>query len=160
MSQVAPIPDGFHTLTPHLVVKNAPEAIEFYKKAFGALELFRLPTPDGDLIMHAELQIGDSRLMLCDEMPGIGGVSSPDSLEGSTITVHIWSEDADADFARALEAGAEVELPLMDAFWGDRYGKVKDPFGHHWSIATHIKDMMPAEIAQAAAQEFATNQDI
>ncbi len=155
MPDVSPIPDGFHTLTPHLVVSNAAEAIEFYRKAFGALELFRMPTPDGKLIMHAELQIGESRFMLCDEMPGSETHRAPTSIGGSAVAIHLWSEDCDATYQQAVDAGAEPTIPLMDAFWGDRYGRVTDPYGHVWAIATHKEDLMPGEIIEAAAKAFA-----
>ena len=151
---VQPIPEGAQTIIPHLVVQGAADAIEFYKKAFGAEELRRMPTPDGSMIMHAELAIGDSQIYLCDEMPGIGGCQSPKSLGGTSTTVHIWSTDADKVFAKAIAAGATVELELMDAFWGDRYGKLKDPFGHLWGVATHVADLSPQEIMQAAIAQF------
>jgi PhnB protein len=154
MSEVPWKPEGFSVLSAHLTVDNATEAIEFYKKAFGAQELFRMPTPDGSLIMHCEMQVGDSRLMLCDEMPEGGTWRSPKSLGGTSVTVHLWTEDCDAAFQRALDAGATETMPLMDAFWGDRYGKVTDPYGHEWAIATHIKDMSPAEIVVAALDVF------
>ena len=152
MSKVFWIPDGFSVLSAHLVVGNASEANEFYKKAFGATEIFRLPTPDGSLIMHCEMQVGDSRLMLCDEMPEEPSWKSPQSLGGTSVTIHFWTADCDAAFQRAIEAGASEKMPLFDAFWGDRLGKVVDPFGHEWAISTHIKDMLPAEIAVAALE--------
>ncbi len=154
MSEVAPIPDGFHTVAPHLVVHDAAAAIEFYREAFGALELFRIPSPDGRTIMHAELQIGQSRIMLCDERPGSEHYRAPKSLGGTSIMLHYWTDDADAAYRRAVDAGAEATMPLVDAFWGDRYGQVTDPFGHQWAIATHIKDLMPAEIMTGMAKAF------
>jgi uncharacterized glyoxalase superfamily protein PhnB len=154
MTNASPIPDGFHSLAPHLVVSNAAAAIDFYRNAFGAFELFRMAAPDGQSVMYAELQIGDSRLMLSDEMPGNEHWRAPNSLGGTSVTVHLWTEDADSVYQRAVDAGAEASMPLMDAFWGDRYGKVIDPFGHEWAIATHIKDMLPGEIAEAAAKAF------
>src|SRR5258708_5146533 len=129
---VKKIPDGMHTLTPHLTVKNAAKAIDFYKQAFGAMELGRHPMPDGRL-MHAMLKIGDSLLMLNDEFPEMGGCGGPVGL--SPVTIHIQVEDADACFNKAVGAGATVKMPPMDMFWGDRYAKVTDPFGHEWSIA-------------------------
>ena len=145
-----PIPDGFRTVTPHLVCAGAADAIEFYKKAFGATEMFRLPTPDGRL-MHASIMIGDSMVMLVDEMKEMGSLG-PKARGGTPVGIHLQVEDADALFARAVAAGAAVKMPVMDMFWGDRFGVVVDPFGHEWSIATHIRDLTPDEIA-AAAQE-------
>jgi uncharacterized glyoxalase superfamily protein PhnB len=135
-----PIPAGHHTLTPHLVIKGASEAIEFYKEAFGAEELGRMPfpAPDGRVkIGHAALQIGDSKLFLADEFPEQGGFGPNGH---SPVTIHLYVTDADATFARAVEAGATVSMPLANMFWGDRYGKLVDPFGHHWSIAEHLED--------------------
>jgi uncharacterized glyoxalase superfamily protein PhnB len=149
--KVRPIPEGYHSLTPGLVVHNAAEAIEFYKRAFGARELARMPTPDGQKVWHAELQIGDSRLMLGDEMPGMGS-RSPKSLGGTASSIHLYVEDADAAVERAVEAGATVTMPLEDAFWGDRYGQVTDPFGHSWGIATRREELSEAEMARRAEQ--------
>jgi uncharacterized glyoxalase superfamily protein PhnB len=154
MSDVAPIPDGFHTLAPHLVVHDAVAAIEFYRQAFGAFELFRIASPDGALILHSELQVGESRLMLCDEVPGSDHWRAPNNLGGTSVTIHFWTEDCDAAFQRAIDAGAEISMPLVDAFWGDRYGKVTDPFGHEWAIATHTKDLTPMELAEAVEKAF------
>ena len=154
MNTTRPIPEGYHSITPHLVVRNAAEAIEFYKRAFSAEELHRMPTPDGKFLMHAELKIGNSIVMLCDELPGMERWVSPQSLEGTSVALHIWCEDVDAAFGRAVKAGAKVSMPLTDMFWGDRYGKLTDPFGHEWSMATHIQDLTPEEIAQAAEQYF------
>ena len=144
------LPEGMHSLTPHLVCAGAAEAIEFYKKAFGATELFRLAAPDGKL-MHGSVQIGDSRLMLVDEMEGCGMVG-PKSVKGSPVTIHLQVVDADAAFAKAVKAGAKVKMPLADMFWGDRYGLVEDPFGHQWSIAHRLVDLTPAQLHAAAAQ--------
>ena len=149
--QVKPVPDGMRTVTPHLVCAGAADAIEFYKKAFGAEEQMRMPGPDGRL-MHACIRIGDSPVMLVDEMPEWGSLG-PKSLKGSPVTIHLCVEDADAAFKRAVGAGAKVKMALEDTFWGDRFGVLEDPFGHQWSIATHIRDMTPEEIQQAA-QEF------
>jgi PhnB protein len=146
-----PIREGFHTITPSLIVKGAAEAIEFYKRAFGAEELGRTPMrgPDGQTrIAHAELRIGDSMLLLADEFPEYG-VTGPKG--GSPVTIHLYVTDADAVFNRAVEAGATVRMPLMDAFWGDRYGKLTDPFGHDWSIATHLEDVPDEEIPKRMA---------
>jgi PhnB protein len=146
-----PIPQGSHTVTPHLVVKGAARAIDFYAAAFGAVEHHRMPGPDG-LLGHAQLQIGDSLIFLADEFPGS---PSPRKLKGSPVTIHLYVEDVDAVFARALRAGAKVKMPLMDMFWGDRYGQVVDPFGHAWSIATHKEDVSPEEMAKRGAKAMA-----
>ena len=147
MAQVKPIPDGMHSVTPHLICAGAADAIEFYKKAFDAKEMMRLPGPDGKL-MHASISIGDSLVMLVDEMPEWGALG-PKSLKGSSVTIHLQVADADAAFKQAVAAGAKITMPIEDAFWGDRYGKLEDPFGHHWSIATHIRDVGPEELQQA-----------
>ena len=149
MSQVKAIPDGMHSITPHLVCRDAAAAIEFYKKAFGAIELFRLPMPDGK-IMHACVLIGDSQLFLFDEMPAMGAFG-PQDPKGSPVTIHLQVQDADAGFARAVAAGATVTMPLADMFWGDRYGQLRDPFGHRWSVATHVRDLSPEQIRDAAS---------
>ncbi len=141
---VKAVPPGFHTLTPHLVVRNAEQALEFYKNAFGAEVLHVAHMPDGK-VMHASLRIGDSMLMLNDELPDYGTLS-PLSTGGSAVTIHIYTENVDAAFNRALSAGAQVKMPLADQFWGDRYGVVADPFGHKWSLGAHIKDMSPEEM--------------
>jgi PhnB protein len=145
-----PTPSGYHTITPYLSVKDAAKAIEFYKRAFGAEETVRMPGPDGG-VMHAEIRIGDSIIMLGDESP-MGGCKSPQSLGGTTMGLHIYVKDVDAAFKKAVAAGAKVSMPLMDMFWGDRYGKLTDPFGHEWSIATHTKDLTPDEIERGAAE--------
>lgn len=149
--QVKPIPEGMHTVTPHLVCAGAADAIEFYKKAFGATELMRVPGPQGRL-MHAHVRIGDSSVMLVDEFPEWGSFG-PKSLKGSSVTIHLYVENADASFERALAAGATVRMPLENTFWGDRYGVVTDPFGHNWSIATHIRDVTRDELL-AAVQDM------
>jgi uncharacterized glyoxalase superfamily protein PhnB len=135
------------TVTPHLVCAGAAEAIEFYKNAFGAIELARLPGPDGS-IMHASLRIGNSCVMLTDEAPKWRSFG-PKSLNGTPVTLHLYVEDADSFAERAVNAGAKLVLPVSEAFWGDRYGQVEDPFGHRWSIATHVKDMTADEIKNA-----------
>ncbi len=145
-----PIPDGMHTITPHLVCAGAKEAIEFYKKAFGATEESCLPGPDGKVV-HAELRIGDSPFMLTDEWPEMNSLS-PKSLKGTPVTLHLYVTDVDAAVARAVAAGAELAMPVEDMFWGDRYGQVRDPFGHMWSVATHQHDLSPEEIAEGMAQ--------
>jgi uncharacterized glyoxalase superfamily protein PhnB len=147
-----PIPDGFNSVSAHLIVRNCAKAIEFYKKAFGAEEICSMPTPDGK-IMHAELKFGNSTVMMCEEMPEMGA-TSPQALNGTAVTIHLYVEDADKMYTRAVGAGATATMPIMDAFWGDRYGKLTDPFGHHWSVATHKKDMTPEQIGQAAAEFF------
>jgi uncharacterized glyoxalase superfamily protein PhnB len=151
---VKPVPAGFHTLTPHLIVRGAAQAIEFYKKAFGAEELTRMPSPDGRTVMHAELQIGDSILFLADEFPEMGA-RSPKALGGSPVTIHLYVADVDAVFNRAIQAGATAQMPPTDMFWGDRYGKLTDPFGHVWSVATHTEDVPPEEMAKRAQAAFA-----
>jgi len=145
--KVKPIPEDMHSVTPHLVCAGAAEAIEFYKQAFGAVEGGRLPGPDGKL-MHAMIRIGDSAVMLVDEMPQWGALG-PKSLKGSPVTIHLYVEDVDAVVKRAVGLGAKLTLPVDDMFWGDRYGKLEDPFGHHWSIATHKRDVTPEEMQQA-----------
>jgi PhnB protein len=152
-TQVKPIPEGFHSITPYLTVNDAARAIDFYKKAFGAKEIFRMDGPPGK-IGHAELQIGDSRLMLADEMPGSGS-RSPQSLGGSSVNIFLYFKDVDSAFSQAVSAGAKVEMPLADMFWGDRYGKLTDPFGHSWSLATHKEDVAPAEMAKRAKEAMA-----
>jgi PhnB protein len=146
---VKPIPEGSHALTPHLVVKGASQAIEFYKKAFGAEEIMRMPGPDGKSIIHAQLKIGDSQLFLVDEFPEMGGLG-PLSIGGTPVTIHLFVEDVDTVFNRAVAAGAQVNMPLENAFWGDRYGRITDPFGHSWSLATHKEDLTPEEISKRA----------
>lgn len=154
MSQVKPIPEGMHTVTPHLVCAGAADAIEFYKKAFNAVEGGRLPGPQGK-IMHAQIRIGDSAVMLVDEFAD-WGCFGPKALKGSAVTIHLYVENVDAAFEQAVAAGAKVKMPVADMFWGDRYGIVEDPFGHNWSIATHKRDVSPEEM-QKAMQEMAQN---
>jgi uncharacterized glyoxalase superfamily protein PhnB len=144
-------PKRLKTVTPHLVCAGAADAIEFYKKAFGATEEARLPGPDGR-IMHAMVRIGDSPVMLADEMQEWGSVG-PKTLHGSPVTIHLYVDDVDAYVARAEEAGAKVTMPVADMFWGDRYGKLEDPFGHKWSVATHKRDVSYEEM-QKAMQEM------
>jgi PhnB protein len=151
--KVKAIPDGYRTLTPYLVVKGADKAIEFYKKAFGAEEICRMPGPDGKSVMHAELRIGDSMLMLSDEFPQ-GGSVSPATLKGTTSAIHVYVNDVDSIFNRAVSAGAKAAMPLQDMFWGDRFGKLTDPFGHSWSLATHKEDVSPEEMQKRAAAAF------
>lgn len=148
MSKVNPIPDGFHTLTPHVIVKGVAKAIDFYKKAFGAEERFRMPGPDGS-IMHAEVQIGSSILMLAEENAQWGSFGPK---ETTPVVLHMYVPDCDVAMKRAAGAGATVVMPAADMFWGDRYGKVKDPFGHEWSIATHTSDPTPEQMKKAMAE--------
>jgi PhnB protein len=141
---VQAVPAGYHTLTPYMTVRDAARAIEFYKQAFGAIERAAMKGPDGK-IMHAELLIGDSIVMLADEQPQFGALS-PQSTGGAGMGLHIYVEDVDSAFDRAVKAGASVEMPVSDMFWGDRYGKLADPFGHKWSIATHKADLSAEEM--------------
>jgi len=150
---VKPVPEGMRTVTPHLVCAGAAEAIEFYKKAFGAVEASRLPGPQGK-IAHAMIRIGDSAVMLVDEMPDWGALG-PKSLKGSPVTIHLYVDDADAFVARAVKAGAKVTMPLADMFWGDRYGKLEDPFGHLWSVGTHMRDVSREEMQEAMRKGMA-----
>ena len=148
---VAPIPPGFRTVTPHLVMRGAAKAIEFYKKAFGAEEIMRMPGMTEGSIGHAEIKIGDSIIMLADEWPGMA-LQAPEKLGGTTVSIHLYVKDCDTMFNQAVAAGAKVAMPVMDMFWGDRYGKVMDPFGHEWAIATHKEDVSPEECARRGAE--------
>jgi uncharacterized glyoxalase superfamily protein PhnB len=147
MPQVKRIPEGMHTVTPHLVCAGAADAIEFYKKAFNAVEIGRLPGPQGKL-MHAAIKISDSTVMLADEFPEWCSFG-PKALKGSPVTIHLYVEDVDAFVKRAVDAGAKITMPVDDMFWGDRYGKLDDPFGHHWSVATHMREVTPEQMRQA-----------
>jgi uncharacterized glyoxalase superfamily protein PhnB len=148
MAKVNPIPEGFHTVTPHLVVKGGVKALEFYKKAFGAEEISRMASPDGKL-MHAEIRIGDSPIMVADEFPDWGSVG-PQSIGGSPVVIHLYVKDVDAFFDRAVKAGAKATMPVEDQFWGDRYGKLEDPFGHRWSVGSRIEIVSDEEIMERA----------
>jgi len=148
-TKVKPIPDGYHTMTPYLITKGGAKAIEFYKKAFGATELMRMPGPEGK-VMHAELQIGNSRFMMADECPEMQA-RSPLDLGGSPVSLLLYVEDADSFFTRAISAGAKEVKPLKDQFYGDRCGSLSDPFGHIWHVATHVEDVPPAELQKRAA---------
>ncbi|MEX2223906.1 MAG: VOC family protein [Candidatus Rokuibacteriota bacterium] len=141
-----PVPDGYHTVTPALIVKDGAEAIAFYKRAFGAQEIMRMDGPDGRTV-HAEIQVGDSRIMLSDEMPDMGCLS-PASVGGPTSSLYLYVPDVDSAFQRAVTAGAKVLMPVADMFWGDRFGQVEDPSGHRWGLATHVEDPSPEEIAR------------
>jgi len=147
MSAVRAIPEGYHSITPAIVCKNAAQAIDFYKEVFRAKELNRMSGP-GNKIGHAELQIGDSRLMLSDEWPGMANAPGPNH---NCSSLYVYSDNVDALFERAVKAGAKVEMPLTNQFWGDRYGKIRDPFGHGWSLAQHVEDVAPAEMERRAA---------
>jgi PhnB protein len=139
------IPEGYHSITPYLVVNDASKAIDFYKSAFGDKETCRHHGPDGKSIMNAELKIGDSIILLSDEFPH-GGCRLPKSIGGTAVMLHIYTEDVDKVFNQAIPAGATIVMPVMDAFWGDRYGQLSDPFGYIWSIATHKQDLSREEI--------------
>jgi len=154
---VKPVPDGYHTLTPFLTVRDAARAIEFYKQAFGAEERGVAKDPTGK-VMHAELKIGDSIIMLSDEYPEFGSLS-PQSIGGSGMGLHIYLDGVDAAFDRAVKAGAQVEMPVMDQFWGDRYGRLSDPFGHKWSIGTHVRDMSQDEIKKGMDEALAKTEE-
>jgi len=146
-----PIPDGYHSVTPSLTVRGAAAALEFYKKAFGAQEIMRFPGLDGKTIMHAEIKIGDSKIMLNDEIPQMNCLS-PQSVGGASSGIFLYVENADATFNKAVSVGAKITMPIMDAFWGDRCGGIEDPFGHKWTISTHKKDLSPEEMAEAGAE--------
>jgi PhnB protein len=145
---VKPIPDGYHTVTPYLIISGAAKAIEFYKKAFGAEELFRMGAPDGR-IGHAEIKIGDSPIMLADEFPEMGH-KGPNSLGGTTVSILLYVKDVDTLAAQAVAAGATVMRPVQDQFYGDRSGTIVDPFGHVWTISTHVENLTHAEIEKRA----------
>jgi PhnB protein len=148
-----PIPEGYHTVTPYLAVEDATEAIEYYTKAFGAKERVRMETPDGK-VGHAELEVGDSLVMLSDPFPQ-ASTKPPNELGGTTVSVFMYVEDVDAVVKQAVDAGATVTMEVADQFWGDRFGSVKDPFGHLWSIATHVEDVPPEEMAERAKAAMA-----
>jgi len=148
MSEVRPVPEGFHTITAHLTVADAAKAIAFYTEAFGAEEVVRMPGPGGK-VMHAEMSLGDSRLLLNDEFPDVD-VRGPAAIGGTPVTLHLYVPDIDAFVARAEKAGAKVTLPVQDTFWGDRYGRLEDPFGHSWAVATRTKNMTLHEMREAS----------
>lgn len=141
---VQPIPDGYHSVTPYLIIKDAAKALEFYAKAFGAEELMRFPGPGGK-VMHAEIKIGDSPLMMADEFPDMGHLG-PSTRGGTTVSLMLYVRDVDAAFDRAVKAGATVVRPVKDQFYGDRSGTLNDPFGHQWTISTHVEDVSPEEM--------------
>jgi PhnB protein len=148
-----PIPDGYHTITPALTVKDGGQAIEFYKRALGAEEIMQVPGPDGRL-MHAEMKIGDSRFMLGEEMPD-QGCRAPASVGAVSSSLYIYVQDVDKTFRRAVEGGAKALMPPTDMFWGDRFGQVEDPSGHRWGLATHKEDPSPEEMARRQKEFFA-----
>lgn len=151
--KVKAVPEGMHTLTPHLSMRDAAKAVEFYKKAFGATVLGIHHTPDGK-VMHAQLKIGDSHLMLADEFPG-SGIAAPPTLGGSPVVLNLYAEDIDTLFNQAVAAGAQVTMPMADMFWGDRYGQIVDPFGHHWALGAHQEDISPEEMERRGQAVFA-----
>jgi PhnB protein len=154
-TNVKPIPEGFHSVTPSLVVRGAAQAIDFYKKALGAQELMRMPGPDGK-IMHAELKIGDSVIFLSDEVHGMGLCKSPQTLGGCSGTLNVYVPDVDRVFKQALDAGGKQAMPVEDMFWGDRYGTLTDPYGYVWGIATHKENLSGQEVQERAKEFFAT----
>ena len=152
-NSVKPIPEGFHTATPTLVVKNAAQAIDYYKKVFGAEELMRMPSPDGK-ISHAEIKIGDSKIFLSDEFPQHGG-KSPQTLGGFTGGIYLYVPDVDKVFDKAIAAGGKSSMPVADMFWGDRHGNFIDPFGHSWGVSTHTEDLSEEEMEKRAQAFYA-----
>jgi uncharacterized glyoxalase superfamily protein PhnB len=148
------IPEGFRSITPMLVLKDARKAVEFYKKALGAEELMVMPGPDGKGVMHAEIRIGNSIVMMGEECPG-APCKSAETMGGSPVSFYLYVENVDEAFKVAVAAGAEVEMPVQEMFWGDRMGSVRDPFGYSWSLATHTRDLTPEEISKGAQEAFA-----
>ena len=151
-NKVNPVPEGYHTLTPYLTIRNAAAALDFYKRAFGADETFRIASPDGK-VGHAEIRIGDSAIMLSDEFPEMGA-KSPESIGGSPVMLHLYVDDVDALVDRAVKAGGKLERPVADQFYGDRGGMITDPFGHKWWIATHVEDVPPDELERRSKAAF------
>lgn len=152
---IKPIPEGYHTISPYLIVRDAAAAMAFYQKAFAAVERFRLAGPDGKSVMHGELQIGDSIFFLGAEMPA-GECKSPATLKGTAVELYLYVEDVDEAYRRAVAAGAKAVMPVQEMFWGDRMGSLEDPFGHRWSLATRVKDLSPEEMTKAASKFFAS----
>jgi PhnB protein len=148
------IPEGFHTVTAGLTVRGAADAIEFYKTALGAQELGRMASPDGK-IAHAELRIGDSIIFIADEFPSMGMTKSPQTLGGCTGTLHLYAEDVDSAYQRAIDAGGKAAMPVADMFWGDRYGTFVDPFGHTWGVGTHKEDLSAKEVEERSKAFYA-----
>ena len=155
---VKPIPEGYHSVTPALAIDGAADAIELYKRAFGAQERYRMPMPDGK-IAHAELQVGDSVVMVSDSFDW-SGVKSPRELGGTTVGIFVYVEDVDSTFQQAVDAGATVAMPVEDQFWGDRFGSLTDPYGHHWSFATHVEDVPPDELERRQREAFAQHSEV
>lgn len=153
MSEVQPIPSGYHTVTPTIFVNGAAQAMDFYKQALGAEEICRHTTPDGSKVVHGELKIGDSTLFVADEFPEMGALS-PQSLKGNSVSFYLYVENCDEVFNRAVSAGANPVRQLADTFWGDRVGMIADPYGHTWNISTHVRDVSPEEMAAASAEFF------
>ncbi len=151
-----PIPEGYHSVSPALAIDGAAEAIDFYKRALGAKERYRMPGPEGT-IAHAELEIGDSVVMLSDPFPQ-STTRPPRELGGTSVAIFVYVEDVDAVFQQALDAGATVTMPLENQFWGDRFGSITDPYGHHWSLATHVEDVPPEEMEERAKQAMAATE--
>jgi PhnB protein len=151
--KVNPIPEGYRTVTPYLIVRGVAKAIDFYRKAFGAEEVMQMPGPGGK-ISHAEIKIGDSMVMMADENPEWGS-NSPQALNGTPVGIFLYVPNVDATYKQAVDAGATPTMPPSDMFWGDRYGKLKDPFGHEWSLGTHIEDVPPAEMGKRQEEFFA-----
>jgi len=149
-TNVRPIPEGYHSITPQITCRDAARAIDFYKQALGAKEIMRMPGPDGR-VMHAEMQIGDSRFMIGDEFPGMS-VAPDSSSKLHATSLFVYTEDADSLFNRAIKAGARADMPPSDMFWGDRYGKFTDPFGHQWGVATHVEDVAPQEMQRRSEE--------
>jgi PhnB protein len=148
-SKVKPVPEGYHTVTAYLTIDGAAAAIDFYRRAFGAKEICRMPSPDGK-IMHAEITIGDSHIMLADES-SVSETKSPQTLKGTTAGIFLYVEDVDAAFKQAVKAGAKETMPLQNMFWGDRFGRLTDPFGHRWMLASRVEEVSPAEIQERMA---------
>ncbi len=150
------VPGGYRTVTPHMVVKDARAALDFYEKAFGAETVELIPMPgEGGGVMHASFRVGDSMIMLAEECPQGGPNAAPETVGSSTCTIHLYVDDVDAAFAKAAEAGCDSTMPVMDTFWGDRFGMLTDPFGHGWSVATHTSDPSEEEMAAGAEAFFA-----
>jgi uncharacterized glyoxalase superfamily protein PhnB len=155
IKKVNPVPEGMHTVTPHIVVRDAAGAIEFYKQAFGAKELHRMMMPDGKTVMHAAIRVGDSMIMMADELPNMG-TRSPATIGGTPVSFYLYVKDVDKFFDKAVRAGAKVTMPIMDAFWGDRMGALEDPYGHSWSIASRKKILSPKQMKQAQEEWMAS----
>lgn len=152
MTSSNPVPNGYQTVTPYLIVSDGAAALDFYTRAFGAEVLIQLPGPGGEGLLHAELKLGDSIVMLADERGGPTTGRAPRGSSPTGFSLHLYVEDVDRLFRRAVDAGCKVVMPLYDAFWGDRYGKVQDPFGHAWSLSSRVRDMSKDEVLQAAEQ--------